>query len=335
MTNILQTLHKNLTDIVRDAIGHQEERRALIIFDLDSPLSSLLTEGYKLALPQAITLDFNQTLPADIHAHIDQLSPSDLVVLIQSSSFRLNEFRFRLELFNRSLAVIEHPHLGRMPNDELETYVNALAYDKDYYHGVGHALRTAIGQTQEIIVETGDVSLKYQAPFETAKPNLGDYTGMKNIGGQFPIGEVFTEPSDLKNVNGQVRLFAYGDINFKTFCPSEPILVTIKEGVITDTQNAPDNFQDIVEQLRQDGELWVRELGFGLNRALTRTTRLSDIGSYERMCGVHLSLGAKHTMYAKPGFGKRAGKFHVDVFAEVTRVLFDGRVVFEHGQYVI
>ena len=42
------------------------------------------------------------------------LSASDLVVLIQSTSFRLDAFRIRVELFKQSLKVIEHPHLSRM-----------------------------------------------------------------------------------------------------------------------------------------------------------------------------------------------------------------------------
>jgi hypothetical protein len=53
------------------------------------------------------------------------------------------------------------------------------------------------------------------------------------------------------------------------------------------------------------------------------------------MCGVHLSLGAKHAMYAKPGLSKRAGRYHVDVFADVERVLIDGSVVYEGGVWTI
>lgn len=29
--------------------------------------------------------------------------------------------------------------------------------------------------------------------------------GMKNVGGTFPVGEVFTEPKELRQVNGEVR----------------------------------------------------------------------------------------------------------------------------------
>ena len=64
---------------------------------------------------------------------IDLLKPSDLVVLVQSTSFRLDAFRIRIELFKRQLKVIEHPHLGRMSGHEIEYYIDSLAYDPEYF----------------------------------------------------------------------------------------------------------------------------------------------------------------------------------------------------------
>ena len=74
--------------------------------------------------------------------------------------------------------------------------------------------------------------------------------------------------------------------------------------------------------------MWVRELGFGMNRALTRERRVSDVGTYERMCGVHLSLGAKHGVYNKPLVKRKEAKYHVDVFPVTETVFLDGEVVF-------
>jgi len=92
---------------------------------------------------------------------------------------------------------------------------------------------------------------------------------------------------------------------------------------------------NVLDQIKADEEVWVRELGFGMNRALTRTQRLMDIGSYERMCGIHLSLGQKHTIYAKPGMPKRSSKYHVDVFVAVEKVVIDDVVVYENGFYTV
>jgi hypothetical protein len=49
------------------------------------------------------------------------------------------------------------------------------------------------------------------------------------------------------------------------------------------------------------------------------------------MSGVHLSLGSKHAVYAKPGLSKRRTKYHVDVFAAVDRLEIDGVNVWAEG----
>lgn len=335
MHPLFETLKRNLTDTITQAIRHNAGARALLIFDEQSDLARLLTEGYQAALPNAELLNFDTTTPAAIRQTIDTLAPGDLVILIQSTSFRLNEFRFRLELFNRKLAVIEHPHLGRMPESEHEIYTDALAYDHDYYHSVGPAIKARIDTAKAVAVHCEGATLSYTGPFEPAKLNIGDYREMKNTGGQFPIGEVFTELKDLTQVNGQVKVFGFGDRDFHVVFPEVPINLTIEAGMITHVENAPDEFLSILDQIRTDETLIIRELGFGMNRAMTRHRFLTDIGSYERMCGIHLSLGGKHTIYAKAGFPKRSSMYHVDVFVDVTSVEIDGKTVFENGAYLV
>ncbi len=325
---------QSVMSTVRQAIGHTDGP-ALLVYDDECGLARLLAEAYRAALPGAIACNFNATSPEEVRAHIDRLSAGDLVVLVQSSSFRLNEFRFRLELFARGLKVIEHPHLGRMPEAEWPTYIDALAYDAGYYRTLGPALKSRIDAASRIVLRGAGAELVYDTPFEDAKLNIGDYAGMKNVGGQFPIGEVFTEPVRMEGVNGAAKLFAFGDADFHVIVPDEPVLVRIEKGIIVDAPGAPASFVKVLDQIRADEELWVRELGFGLNRAMTRDRRLTDIGSYERMCGIHLSLGQKHTIYAKPGFPKRSSKYHVDVFAVTDDVAIDGEVVYKDGSYCI
>ncbi|MCR4312079.1 MAG: hypothetical protein NUV56_02230 [Candidatus Uhrbacteria bacterium] len=329
------TLIKNLTDVTTHAMNFAPPKKALVVFDANSPLSRMLTDGYRAVLPDGMFINFDETTPDDIRTAINTFSPGDLVVLVQSTSFRLNEFRFRLELFDRSLATIEHPHLGRMSEEEIPIYIDALAYEPSYYRTVGPKLKKRIDVAKRIVVSCEGTELVYDTTFESAKLNIGDYTGMKNTGGQFPIGEVFTEPSDFSKVNGTVKLLAFGDANFHVTIPKEPILVVIKNGVIVDAPNAPEAFINVLDQIRADEELWVRELGFGMNRAMTKTRLLRDIGSYERMCGIHLSIGQKHTIYAKPGFPKRSSKYHVDVFVDVQTVTIDGEVVYKDGAYCV
>jgi hypothetical protein len=53
------------------------------------------------------------------------------------------------------------------------------------------------------------------------------------------------------------------------------------------------------------------------------------------MCGVHLSLGAKHGIYGKPGFKRRDGKYHVDVFADTHSFTLGDEVVYKDGSWIV
>lgn len=328
-------LVQNLKDTLTHAIEYKDNQRAVVIFDRTSELASLVADGYAEVLPGATVIDFDKTEPDVILELIDTLSPKDLVVLVQSTSFRLNAFRFRLELFKRGLAVIEHPHLGRMTGEQIEVYIDALAYDPEYYRGLGAKLKERIDRAQRVVVECDGGELVYETPMEPAKLNVGDYVEMKNTGGQFPIGEVFTEPVNFEGVNGTVKLYAHADATFHVQFPDEPITVVVEKGVIVDVPNAPASFTAVLDQIGLDERLLIRELGFGMNRSMTRDRRVVDVGSYERMCGIHVSIGHKHTTYTKEGLPKRSSKYHVDVFVDVTRVLIDEEVVFEGGRYVL
>jgi aminopeptidase len=105
---------------------------------------------------------------------------------------------------------------------------------------------------------------------------------------------------------------------------------------VTGTENATPAFQEMLDIIRRDeGEVWVRELGFGMNRAFTRERRVNDIGTYERMCGIHLSLGAKHGVYTKPGFKRKDARYHIDVFVVTDAVYLDAERVYADGAWTV
>jgi len=232
--------------------------------------------------------------------------------------------------------VIEHVHLSRMPGSQGEQYVEALAYDPAYFRGVGKALKARIDAAPHGVVEGGGERLVFASPFEPAKLNVGDYSGMNNMGGQFPIGEVFTEALDLEAVSGRVQVHVFGDTAYLSNRPDKPITLVVDKGRVVDAVDATPEFRRLLEIIRADeGEVWVRELGFGLNRAFTRERRVDDIGTYERMCGIHLSLGAKHGVYPKPGFKRKDARYHVDVFAVTDAVYLGDERVYAHGQWTV
>ena len=333
MNNLSLLAAKNLGDILRDAICLQASEKSLVIFDSEAPLAQIVLEGYREALPHGQFVDFNAVTPEQIMALIEACKPGDLVVLLQSTNFRLNEFRLRIELFQRSLKTIEHVHLKRIPEDQFGRYINALAYDVTMYRSLGSALKNILESAEEVIVTCPGTKLVYQGGMETAKLNVGDYSAMKNIGGTYPIGEVFTEAKELAQVNGEAMIFGYaGEDHLVRIV--EPFKVVIEQGKLT-TTDAPEEFQKILDLIRADEEVHVREFGLGLNPAMGKYELVSDITAFERQRGMHISLGAKHAIYAKPGLNRKHGRYHVDVFVDIETISVDGKNIYSNGDFVI
>jgi hypothetical protein len=326
----------HLRNVLEIAIEHGPAHRALVVYDTRTGLARALVEAYRRNLPQAGFLDFDSVEPAEVLARFRQLAPKDLVVLVQSTNFRLEAFRIRVELFKLGLKVVEHVHLSRMPGVQGEHYIEALAYDPAYFRGVGRELKARIDAAPDARVCGGGEELVFASKLEPAKLNIGDYSEMHNVGGQFPIGEVFTEALDLEAVNGRAQVHVFGDTSYLSNRPEVPVTIIVERGRVVGTENATPEFQRVLDIIRADeGEVWVRELGFGMNRAFSRERRVDDIGTYERMCGIHLSLGAKHGVYPKPGFKRKDARYHIDVFAVTDAVYLGEEQVYADGAWSV
>ncbi len=332
----IETAADNLRDVLEHAFEHTKAHDAVVVWDEQCELATALGQAYRRCLPNASFIPFDRTDPAAILAAFAPLRSGDLVVLIQSTSFRLDAFRIRVELFKRSLKVIEHPHLARMSGTEGLIYIDSLAYDPEYYRGVGRALKERIDRAQIGVIESGGERLVYPAAFEPAKVNIGDYSGMRNIGGQYPIGEVFTESKDLDAVHGRVRISFFGDMSFTVNKPARPITLEVQGGRVVAAVDSTPEFDDVLASIRaDDGDVRLRELGFGMNRAFNAERTVSDIGTFERMCGVHLSLGAKHATFNKPSIRKKTARHHVDVFVSTESVHLDDEQIYRSGAWVV
>ncbi len=334
-TSLVEKAIENVRDIVTHALEYSSPARALVVFDDENGLTRIITEAYRTVLPDAQFLDFNAHTKEEIISAFDSLSPNDLVVLIQSTDFRLNEFRIRIQLFQRKLKVIDHLHLYRNTPDQWETYINALAYDPLWYRGTGTKLKGVLETTETLRVLSNTTELTVTGGLEIPKLNIGDYTDMQNKGGTFPIGEVFTEAKDLSRMNGSLMVYAYADTDYHT-AMYEPFRIDIKDGIVTswDT-SAPESFSNIVALVESNERAIIREIGFGLNRAITREHYLKDITAFERILGLHFSLGEKHTVYKKEGITADKTRFHVDLFPEVTQVYADDVLIFENGTFLL
>ncbi len=335
MTSLAERLRSNIHAILTHALPCTPSDQVLVIYDEEEPLTRLVLGAYRTNVPWATFISFPEEGPEVVKRAIERLSPGALVILVQSSSFRLDAFRIRIELFRRGLRTIEHPHLNRLKTEgEIESYVDSLAYDPVYYHTHGEELTKLIQSTKQLKVVSRDGhELVYLGPFEESKKNTGDYRGMENVGGTFPIGEVFTELVDLTRVQGIASIFAYGGMDFRTRIV-EPFQIQIVDGLLVQAKGAPAEFEEILAMVNQNESPFIRELGFGLNRAFSKEYPVADITTFERQLGVHVSLGEKHTIYRKEGMKPKDTKYHIDLFVDVAEVWFDDHCGFKNGAYL-
>ncbi len=335
MDILTQKATHNISDILSVCIKHDKSKeKALVIYDTDFGLTDILTASYREVLPDAHFVDFNKSTKEEILALFNGMEPSDLVVLIQSTNFLLNEFRIRLHLFNNHLKVIEHMHLARNNDSMWETYVNSLEYDTSWYPVVAPQMKKILDGANRVVISSGEKELVLTGGLEPAMLNIGDYTGMANIGGTFPIGEVFTESKILEALNGEVFIYAFADKDFNVQM-YEPFLLTIEKGeIVKVSENTPELFKEILELVKSYERPIIREIGFGLNKAISKEKPLSDITAFERVHGMHLSLGEKHSIYKKEGMTTNKTKFHIDIFPVVNSVTVDDMLLFKNGEYL-
>jgi hypothetical protein len=327
---------RNVKDTLAFAMEHDAARAAVVLADVRCELARALLGAYREALPEAHVVLYDAASPEAVLAAFAALVPGDLAVLVQSSVFRIENFRIRVELFRRGIKVIEHQNLDRMSADQIEHYIAALAYDPAYYRGIGHPLKARMDAAQACRIESAGEVLRYDCPLETAKLNIGDFSTLKNFGSQFPIGEVFTEARDLERVNGRATLYAFNDTSMRLNVPDAPITIVVERGRVVDAIHSTGEFDLVLAAIGKDeGAVWLRELGFGMNRAFSRERRVNDVAAFERACGVHLSLGARHGSYKKPHLNHREVRYHVDTFVVTDRVWLDDQVVFDHGAWCV
>lgn len=323
-----------LRTVIQESICLAPTSNALVLFDEESSLARVLTAAYREALPAATFVNVPETGAERVLELIKARPAGDLVVLVQSTSFRLNEFRLRIELFERGLKTIEHLHLMRMSEAQEGTYVESLRFQKEELEHDGKTLKALLEKANcvEVFGPNG-AHLVFPGGMEEPKLNIGNYEGMKNVGGTFPIGELFTEAKELFAVHGTVALF--GLANMEHYVELyEPFLVNVEGGLIQLAGTEPAEFQNVIKLISATERPMIREFGLGLNRAMNRHVMVNDITAYERQRGLHLSLGEKHGVYKKEGFNRKETRYHVDVFVAIERMTADGVVFYEKGEFV-
>lgn len=362
MSNIHEKAVQACKDILHKNLKLKDDQRVVLIHQSDTgfPLNGIMAEAYTEALEshelfESITYDAEQAV--ELKAKLYALNEGDVAILIQNTSFQLSSFRIRLDLKNRNIFVIEHNHMEYSTDPtEIETYINAIQFDGEYFETTAAKIEHLLKDAKQVTVVSSDGSqLVYTGPFEEAKKNIGDLSA--NLGSFYPIGEVFTEPVDLFAVSGECLIYAFPNLQFATHVAT-PFRVVLKEGKVVSFEG-PREFEEIISLIKSENEkpmikkeseekydldseffeesneVWVREMGFGLNRAIGKQAVLSFVSAHERQAGFHISLGLKHGVFRKKLTKKVNQKFHIDMFVDVKEILIDEAVVFKEGKYVL
>lgn len=348
-------LQQKIHAIISDTLWKQmkcSDEKIVIIYDEDSPLAKILANGYKHVLKDrdkntTQIVKFDETKKEYFKTLLHSLEEGSSVFLIQSTSFRLDDFRIRLQLFNAGVGCMEHSHLSYYTGDQEETFLNALTWKGDEYDRLGKTVRNLLETSDEIRIFSGESDMLTFGQMEEAKINDGRFYAQKNRGGSSICGEVFSEAKDLEAVNGKLTIHCYPNSDFM-IQKCTPFSIRLEKGRIVHVdKNAPAEFlENIIDRVRagetnEDGEseVMIREAGFGLNPFISMENPLSYVSIFERQAGFHVSVGKKHNIYRKKFHKKIVQRYHIDIFADMKKMVAvkDGRetVFFENGKYCV
>lgn len=354
---------ESTTQIIKDLLTYNAQvkggQKVLIVYDEDSYVSVILKKAYENALEE-IKKELNIKYELlNFHLYTEEewaiklynveeglVSKGDLVVLIQSLSFRISKFRVRLDLNQRGIFVIEHVRLKYLKEGEYQTYINSLTSDMPYYVKTTDFLYKKLLNAEKVEIVSKDGSkLLYDSKLEEPKKNIGDFS--KSLGTLFPVGEIFTEPFDLEKVNGYVSIHAIPSTEQRTMIV-KPFKAKIENGFLV-SHDGPNEFDAVLDLIKGEnvegeyaGKVMVREMGFGLNKHISLKNPLYEVSSFERKLGYHISLGMKHPIYrgSKNESGEKkipknaVQRFHIDIYIDVDEIFVDGEKVFEGGGYL-
>ncbi len=312
----------------------KEQNRVITAHNIEENIAIGLDHHKKFELQNEQTSASDPQIES-IKNELISLPKNSIVVLVQSTNFRLSTFRIRLELFHRWIHVVEHNHLAYIKENEFDTFYNSLVYRTDEYIRLEQQFFHLTKNTTETKIISNNGSVLTFWPLENIRGNTGNYIGIENKWGTFPIGETFTEAIDLASVNGKCLIDTFPNEDFSiNIC--EPFELVIENWRVLPSPHFPPAFQRLYDLVVQfEWEVMVRELWYGLNPAMSTEHPLSDINFHERKVWVHLSLGKKHGIYGKKLPKSMIQRFHIDVFIALDSVFMGEKQVFQNGKWTV
>lgn len=94
-------------------------------------------------------------------------------------------------------------------------------------------------------------ALRYGSGLEPCKLNTGDYSNIRDVGGTYPVGEVFSESRLLDQVDGICLVWAYPNMQRLMSFPGVPFRLFIKHGrVVGVDPHSPLDFRQMLAEIR-------------------------------------------------------------------------------------
>lgn len=337
LTATRDILEKNLK--INDS--RYSDKSIVLVYDLKSPVSRELSKWYIDNLKNndnAEIIEFEKIDTEDLKAKLLSLMEWSTVILIQSTNFRLDNFRIRLNLNNAWVWCLEHRHLAYLYDNQVENYADSLEYRWEYYSEVWWRLKELSDNAESmtfICKDWSTLNIDWWW-FENMKLNHWDFE-WKTRWWNFPIWENFTEAKIFDNVNGELTIYAFPDDKLQVEFV-EPFKIKIEKSIVTCTDSScPETFKKIMAFIAasEDWEVMFRELGFWLNMWIWKEKQLADVNAYERQAWFHISLWKKHQIYRKKIDKNIMQRYHIDIFPDISEIFIDNVKVFENNKYII
>ena len=344
MTIINDKLLKATKNILEKNLNIKEspysDNEILLVYDLESPLSKLVADAYIKNLDNIDSeiIDINTVNKEELIKRLWALKEHSTVILVQSTNFRLDNFRIRLQLHNNGVWCLEHNHLLYMKGDEYETYADAISYMTPYYDEISNKLKDLADNAEEMkfICHNWSV-MTIKGWFDNMKQNTWNYEWKKRWG-TLPIWENFNEATDFDSVNWELSILIYPWMDFQINKADKPFTIKINKSFITcNDKNAPKEFIELLDLIKasEDNEVMLRELWFGLNPNITNEKQLADVNFFERKEWFHVSIWKKHQIYRKKIHKSVVQRYHIDIFPDIKEIYVGDKKIFENDKYII
>ncbi len=343
-----ERIEELISGVIFQQMGCKDEK-IVVVFDAETELSQKIHQAHRKLTPKAEFIKYNPE-DKELRDKLMGLPEGSSVFLIQSVSFRIEDFRIRLSLFHKGIGCLEYSHLAWYEEkNEGDNFLESLEWQGEEFHRLGTAINERMIEDDTLKIysgKNGEHVLDF-GKMEKGFINDGRFYQQKNRGGSVVCGEIFSEAENLRGVNGEISINCYPDERFRIL-ECEPFTITIENGIVTKwTENTPQLFvESIVERIKEsetdpegNHECMVREAGFGLNPKLSLQKQICFVSTFERQAGFHISLGKKHPIYRKK-FGKEVvQRYHIDIFSDLFKITTEKEgeetVIYSDGKYQI